>query len=662
MLLSIKMNAVRLAAIGTLALAAGSAQRTATQPDIFLVTIDTLRADHVHCYGYEPIETPALDGLARDGIRFTNAFTPSPITNSSHASILTGMLPSVHGVTNFGAPLRPIPATGAELLKARGYQTAAFIGSVVLDSRVLAPGLNRGFGFYDNFPPSPQAKSRWGRLERRAMDVVGRAESWLDAHPTGPHFVWLHLYDPHDPYEPPAPFSRTYIGRLYDGEIAYADWSLTHFISYLKQHGLYRNAVIVVTGDHGEGLGDHGEDTHGIFLYDSTTHVPLILKLPAGTPAGKVIEAQVRTIDILPTLLDLSDAAVSQRFDGESLKPYISMTATPGRVLFGETDYPLSFGWAPLRSVRADGFKFIEAPRPELYELRPDPGETENRYEPWNERVQQLRAKLAEIRAHAPASASAKGAVSPQTIAELRALGYVGRADAGSATSVPEPSLLPDPKDKIEEENLLHKAMLASEAGHPLEARRELEQLLQHDHDSYLALRQLGELELDGGQAARAAEHLHRARELRPEDAGAAFYLGQALEKKHDFTGAREAVEASLKLLPGQFEARLFLGQIYLELKDAKAAEDQFEASLLLQPKSTVAKLWLARAHVASGRFADAVANLLQLVEIDRKNPDVYQLLSQAFLGMGKNTEAQAARVRSRMLQKHEATANADRR
>src|SRR3954451_17851903 len=198
-----------------------AAPRKSAQPDIFLVTIDTLRADHVHCYGDEQIETPALDALAKDSARFTHAFTPSPVTNTSHASILTGLLPSSHGVTDFGIPLASEHATWAELLKSKGYHTAAFIGAVILDSNSLAPGLNRGFDLYDNFPEHPQTKERWGRVERRGAEVAQHAEKWLDSHAAGPHFVWVHLYDPHDPYEPPAPFSDRYKDRLYDGEIAY---------------------------------------------------------------------------------------------------------------------------------------------------------------------------------------------------------------------------------------------------------------------------------------------------------------------------------------------------------------------------------------------------------------------------------------------------------
>lgn len=629
------------------------AETKSSSPNVFLITIDTLRADHVHCYGDHNIETPALDGLARDGVRFTQAFTPSPITNTSHTSILTGLLPSSHGVTDFAVPLSPAHRTWAEVLHERGYHTAAFIGAVILDSKTLAPGLDRGFDFYDNFPEHATTKSRWGRVERRGMDVVQHAETWLTAHPAGPHFVWVHLYDPHDPYEPPAPYSRIYKDRLYDGEIAYADSALAQFIAYLKKQGWYANSVIVVVGDHGEGLGEHHENTHGIFLYDSTTHVPLIVKLPStGSPSAKVrvVDAQVRTIDIMPTVLDLLGAIAPAQLDGESMKPYFTGTEAAPRVAFGDTDYPLRFGWAPLRSVRTEGFKLIEAPRPELYDLRKDAAELENKYEPWNTQVQKFRGMLAELRAKAPPAAPAKGVVGQGTIDELKALGYLGRADLGSATNVPGPSMLPDPKDKIEEQNLLHSAMMASEDDREADARESLKKVLQLDPKSPTALLQLGELELKAADYANAAQHLRSALEVRPDDATAAFYEGQALERIHDLPGARDALEASLKLMPGQFEARLLLGQVYLGLKNPQAAEDQSEAALLLQSKSVEAQIGVAKAQIAQGNWVGAVQELEPLTKSQAKNAEVFELLAQAYAGLGRAADAQHAEARAKAL------------
>ncbi len=608
-----------------LSAAAPSAPTKTPPPDIFLITIDTLRADHVHCYGYAGVATPALDALAKDGVRFTGAFTPSPITNTSHASILTGLLPGSHGVTDFGVPLSAAHPTVAELLKARNYRTAAFIGAVILDSKSLAPGFDRGFDYYDNFPEHSATKSRWGRLERRGMDVVEHAENWLSKHPAGPHFVWVHLYDPHDPYEPPLPYSQIYKDHLYDGEIAYADSALAHFITYLKRSGMYGNSVIVVVGDHGEGLGEHHEDTHGIFLYDSTTHVPLIVKLPGPRGAGTVVTAQVRTLDIMPTLLELAGAPAPQKKDGDSLEPYFDGKSEAARPAFGETDYPLRFGWAPLRSVRSEGFKFIEAPRPEFYDLPLDPAEMTNKYEPQDARVQKSRAMLAEVRS---------------TEAHVQ----------GSPSAVPEPSSLPDPKDKIEEQNLLHAAMVAAEDNRPVDARKTLEKVLALDPKSPTALLQLGELELQAGDYVQAAHHFKGAAEIRPDDAAALFHEGQALEKTHDLGGARDALEASLKLMPGQFDARLLLGQVYLGLQDPTAAEDQFEAALLLESGSVEAQLGLADAQITKGNFAEAAQSLEALSKVQTKNAQVFDLLAKAYSGLGKKTEAQKAEARAKLL------------
>ena len=607
-------------------LSAGASSPAKTPPDVFLITIDTLRADHIHCYGYEHIQTPALDSLAHDGIRFTNAFTPSPITNTSHASILTGLLPGSHRVTDFAVPLLPAHPTVAELLKKQSYHTAAFIGAIILDSKTLAPGFDRGFDFYDNFPEHSQTKSRFGRVERRGMDVVQHAEAWLKKHPAGPHFVWAHLYDPHDPYEPPAPYSQTYKDRLYDGEIAYADSALANFIAYLKQTGRYRNAIIVVVGDHGEGLGEHNEDTHGIFLYDSTTQVPLIVKLPAALHSGTVVSAQVRTVDVVPTILELAGAPVLEKRDGESLSPYFAGTDESGRPAFGETDYPLRFGWAPLRSVRNDGFKFIEAPRPELYDLQLDAAELHNHFDPQDARIKTARAQLAEL--------------------------HTRETQGQNSSAVPDAngSSLPDPKDKIAEQNLLHAAMLASDDDRPSDARQSLEKVLALDPKSPTALRQLGELELQAGDYAKAAQHLKGAMGMRPDDATAAFYAGQALEKSNDLPGARDALETSLKLMPGQFPARLLLGQVYLGMKDVKAAEDQLEAALLLQPASVEAQLTLATAQIADGNFSEAAPQLEELSKAQPKNAEVFDLLAKAYSGLGKAEDARRAQARANLL------------
>lgn len=598
-----------------------------SSPDVFLITIDTLRADHVGCYGYKQVETPALDALAADGVRFTEAFTHSPITNTSHITILTGLLPSVHGVTDFGVPLSPQHVTAAELLKKRGYQTAAFIGAVILDSNTLAPGLDRGFDFYDNFPAKTETKERWGRVERRGMEVVEHAEAWFEKHRTGPHFVWVHLYDPHDPYEPPPPFSEKYKDHLYDGEIAYADSAVARWIAFLKKAGVYENAIIVVTGDHGEGLGEHGEETHGLFLYDSTLHIPLILKTPlkmAGAARGTVIDAQVRTTDILPTILSATGVAAPAELNGESLLPLIGAQAPSERPLFGETDYPLRWGWAPLRALRAENTKLIEAPRPELYDLQADPKELKNLYAPGNPKLQSMQAEMAKWKAKLPPA-----------------------GDSGKAGEA-----LPDPKDKVEVQNLLHNAMLAGDDNRPNDERQFLEKALQVDPNSPTALRQLGELELAAEDFTKAAGHLKRACELRPDDSTAAFELGEALGKSGNWPGARDALESSLKLAPSQVPARLLLGRVYLQLKDAKNAADQFEAALLVESNNSEGRLGLAEAQIQQSDFAGALSDLEAFTKTNPRNAAALRLLARAYRGLGREQDARRTEERAAALEK----------
>jgi arylsulfatase A-like enzyme/Flp pilus assembly protein TadD len=579
-----------------LLLLCASAAAQSPPPDVYLITLDTLRADRVGCFGAKQAQTPALDRLCRDGVRFPQAFTPSPITNTSHATILTGLLPSRHGVTDFAVPLAPDKPALAAALKAAGYRTGAFIGAIILDSKSLAPGFGRGFDFYYDFPAKPAGKSRYGRVERRGLDVVKRAEQWVAA-TKGPRFAWLHLYDPHDPYDPPPPFAARFAGRLYDGEVAYTDSAVARFLGFLEAHEMYRDAIVLVVGDHGEGLGEHGEDTHGIFLYDSTLHVPLIIKLPKNRAAGTAVATQVRTTDIAPTIYELLALPQPAGLDGTSLAPLWNGQPAD-RVALAETDYPLRFGWAPLRAVRAGGQKYIEAPRAEFYDLKADPGETKNVYEPWNEDVQRLRKALADAKLSSPAQSSS--AVPAATVAELKALGYF--PEMPGETTAREPSLLPDPKDHIAEQNLLHRAMMAEEDGDAAAARQALEKVLTLDPKSYFALAQLGRLELDAGDFRAAAPLLARAREQRPTDAAVAAGLGRAQYELGQYAEGRAALEASLQLLPGQADARTLLGATLIKLKDYAAAEDQLEAAALIAPKRAEIFELQAEAYRAAGK------------------------------------------------------------
>jgi len=361
--------------------------------------------------------------------------------------------------------------------------------------------------------------------------------------------------------------------------------------------------------------------------------------------AKAVVQAQVRTVDIVPTLLELVGAPATEKGDGESLTPYLTNENPGDRPAFGETDYPLRFGWAPLRSLRSQGVKFIEAPRPELYNLESDPGELHSEYDAKDSRVERARTMLAEVaKREAPAEMIQKSTGAADT--QLKSFGYsspVGRSQTASAN-------LPDPKDKIEEQNLLHRAMLASDDNRVRDARQALEQVLALDPKSPSALRQLGELELQSGEYSKAAQHLKGAIEVRPDDATAAFEAGEALDKSGDLPGARDALETSLKLMPGQFAARLLLGKVYLRLKDAKAAEDQFEAALLIKSDDLEAQLALAEAQIADGKFSEAAQQLEDLAKAKPNKPEIFDLMAKAYTGLGKTQEAHRAEARSKLL------------
>jgi choline-sulfatase len=609
-------------------LASATAQVRPASPDVVLITIDTLRADRVGCYGYPAAQTPNLDRLCSLGVRAEQAFTASPITNTSHASIMTGLYPSRHGVADFAIPLASTHVTLAERLKKAGYKTAAFIGAVILDSAALAPGMDRGFDHYDNFPAKTDTKDRWERVERRAEAVVAKANAWLSANAGGPRFVWVHLYDPHDPYEAPPPFGPKFTKNPYDGEVAYTDAAIGKLIATLEKQQRFDPTLLVVMSDHGEGLGEHGENTHGIFLYDSTLHIPLVFKLPGNANKGRAFRSQVSSVDIMPTILELIQLPVPS-VDGKSLAKLIRQEIDEERPVFAETDYPVRFGWAPLKAVRRSGAKYIEAPRPEFYDLTADPKEERNLYAPWEERVQKIRAVLADFRDKSPKATNvATAPVDPKTIAELKALGYLG-TNPGE-TTVAEPSILPDPKDKIEIQNLIHAGMMAEESGDMKSAHKSFAAAVEADPTSAIARRQLGSIAYKTGEYKEAALHLSHAYAQQPSDSSVALMLGQTLEKTGDFKAARDVLEANLKQTPGQYDGRVALGRVYHVLGNNAAAHDQLEAAVFLDGKRIDARIALAKLLLAEGKTAEARKELQRALAVEPKNPELAKLLAQA--------------------------------
>ncbi len=433
--------------IGLAALHAAAQTATKPAPNVVLITIDTLRPDHVGCYGYKQIKTPNIDALAADGTRFDRAFAVVPVTLPSHTSILTGTYPMFSGMHDFsGNKLSPLQPTLASVLKQAGYQTGAVIAAAVLDSRF---GLNQGFDFYyDHFDFNRLDEANLDEMERPGNLVADVALNWLEKderakNPQRKFFLWMHLYDPHAPYHPPEPYAREYAAQPYDGEIAFADEQVGRLVRFLKEKGIYQNTIIVLCGDHGEGLGEHGEKTHGFFIYNATMHVPLIIRLPDELPGQSPEKTVARTladpvslVDLMPTVLAALGLQVPSQVQGRNLLPEIRSNPTApdaqanrDRTLYGETFLPrIHFDWSELRGSENAKYHFIDAPRPELYDLAKDPGELHNLFTEKNAVAEEMRAKLAAlIRDYSAGKELAeKTGLDPALMERLKSLGYAG--------------------------------------------------------------------------------------------------------------------------------------------------------------------------------------------------------------------------------------------
>ena len=453
------------------------------RPNVLLITLDTVRADRMGFLGSTRGLTPSLDALARQAVVFTRAYAQAPITTVSHATILTGTYPPFHGVRDFGAPLPANVPYLPDLFHHAGYRTGAFVGSLILDPHAgTAPGFDRGFDVYDaGFRIRRPGEDRYATVERRGDEVVARAIRWLNvattqANPTSPtrpagptrpgrptpptrasapFFLWVHLFDAHDPYDPPRDLKARYAAAPYDGEIAAVDRLAGRLVQAVAPE-----TIVVVAADHGEALGDHGEDTHGVFLYDATLHVPLVVRLPDRRGAGARITSRVRLADVAPTLLEAAGVLVPPAMQGESLLPLVSVTAVQDRPVYAETDYPRqAFGWSSLLSWRTDNFLLVRAPRRELYDDRADPRATKNLADARGPAADRLERELEQFIRRTAGGGGPQAPNDPALAQRLASLGYVGGSGrAGGASSV-------DPKDRIQTANTLRTAIAAVEDG-----------------------------------------------------------------------------------------------------------------------------------------------------------------------------------------------------
>ncbi len=666
-------------------------------PSVLLVTFDTVRADHFGCYGNVGAFTPHTDGLAREGVLFENCFSPVPLTLPAHASILTGRYPFRHGVRdNSLYELETAESTLAEAFSDYGLHTAAFVSTAVLSER---HGLGQGFALYDDRLPSRAVG--WGH-ERRAGDTAAAVTTWLKKNGSNRFFLWVHIFDPHQAYDPPPPWDERFAHDLYSGEIAYADDSLGQI---LQEVDLGR-CLVVVAGDHGESLGEHDEPSHGFFTYSSTLRVPLVIRYPDAYGAGSRVTGPVSLVDIAPTILGYLGYPSGKEIDGQNLRSLMEGPPVDRRIYF-ETAYPLNFGWSPLVGVRTSGWHFVQAPEPELYQVADDPHEERN--------VIDLRADVAaDLAGHVqllePFANIGKRSATSTSMEEqemLLALGY-----AGSGTTVVPEDLpgLPDPKamlgcfnryldieeisklgrweEAIAEYSKLSEACASAypirqlhaiqlrEAGRFEEAIAALEWCRAERPEDLLVWITLAKSLIVGGFPVRAVElcgigldrfgdepalwaekgTAHRllgeldtalsccrkAVELAPDDADSLASLGAILLVRQELEEAIEVLRRALEFYPESSFAWFNLGRALLEVGDFEAAEEAFERVTEVEDHDEawlqLAKVWLVRSKPEA-----ALPVIQDLLVKQPEDHSLFYLKGEAYRQMGEAVEAEHA-------------------
>ena len=612
---------------------------------IILVTIDTLRADRLGCYGARRPATPALDALARESILYEDVTAPAPITLVSHSTILTGLNPPAHGVRANGSFRLPAAVmTLPAFLKAEGFATAAFVGSFVLNREF---GLDRGFDLYDDaMPPRPGSRKLLFD-ERPAEEVLGRARAWLSSRTREKFFLWIHLFDPHAPYRPPAPFDRSYADDPYAGEVAYVDAELGKFFAGIREMGIYDGALIVVTADHGESLGEHGEKTHGLFVYQSTLHVPLIVRPPGGEPSPVRVGSPVGLVDIAPSVLAAAGLAPPAPMEGRLLPrfPAGSRTAVvdsgrePGgapRGIYFENLMPFHyFGWAAERGLRAGSRKLIRGVASELYDLGSDAGETNDLAAREPGEVTRLQTRLEETgvasEALAPADAANAG-LSGESLMRLRALGYVGVSGARRRPAWGEG---PDPRRMLAYFDAIDTAQQSMTEGRSDEAVAQLEKLVRDGPPSVAALNLLGQERMARGEIDAAMKTLVAARSLDPGDYEIRRRIAEVLYAKGDFQGALAEGLAAVRLNDRNAEGRSICGAALARLGRHDEAIAMFREAVAGRPKEPALHFNLGLALDRAGRGPEAEQEYRRAVDLDPGAVGARMALAKILLGRG---------------------------
>jgi arylsulfatase A-like enzyme/Tfp pilus assembly protein PilF len=608
--------------------------------NVMLITIDTLRADHLPSYGYTHVKTPHLDELAGKSLLFKEAFAHVPLTLPSHTSILTGLLPIRHGVRdNGGYILDQKVTTLAEILQNKGYSTSAFVSAFVLDSQFH---LDQGFQFYfDDFNIAKFQDALFPRdIQRPGAVTEAEFEKWLDSNKDHRFFSWVHFYDPHDPYQPPEPYKSQYATNPYDGEIAYTDEILGRLLAKLKALNLDDRTIIVLTGDHGESLGEHGEQTHGMFIYEATMHVPLIIHLPNVNPES--IEAVVRHIDVAPSLLEWLGFQPDLVMQGSILDPVIEGKETKRRDVYAESLYAEDhYGWSGLKSITKDNYKFIEAPKPELYNRKEDPNETRNLITQQSSIAKTMEKELKEfIQSQSSKDLKGRERMDPETEEKLRALGYIGTTSVskGAGSNI-------DPKDKIH----LHRALAEVYAAFLQKNNQRVVELvvpiLREDPNMIEAHFIAGVTYAGMGRYQDAIPELLTTIKLQPANAMAEYNLGFAYQMLGKYKDAESWYLSALKSDETNMFAVRKLAELYVLMKEPDRAkayylravnhyEDSVKSTKDLKTKGELYSI-LAEIHFRAGNLSAAEENLKAAIALAPDGPILHFNLAQIYEARG---------------------------
>jgi len=548
---------------------------------VVIISVDTLRADHLPAYGYRSVETPGLDAFRRDAVLFENAYSHVPLTLPSHTTIFTGLLPPQNGVRdNLGYALSAGPMTLAAYLKAQGYATGAAVSSIVLSH---ATGISRGFDFYEDNVEPTKVSQTLSRVQRHGGETAALLQDWIGPRADAPFFAFLHLFEPHSPYEPPEPYASRY--KLpYDGEIARADEIVGSFLKYLKDQDVYDRAIVVFLSDHGEGLNDHGEDEHGVLLYREAIHVPLMVKLPRSRRAGETVRTPVALTDVFPTVAAAAGLPVPPGLAG---RPLLAGPGSPGaeRRIYGETLYPrLHLGWSDLASLVDSGHQYIESPRSELYDLVADPGEKNDLSAGLPPAFRSMRAELARI----PRPLQPPGGSDPEQVKKLAALGYISATNADFAKKD-----LPAPRDRIAAVEKLKAGFGALQAGRYDEAAKILSKLLETEPGMTDVWQMYSDALMKLGREKEALEALQTAAKLSPGNPQVLMALADYFTVTGDFAQARR--HAELLGEAGTASGHENLARIALAEGDLAAAEREARAAIARYPTRRVPRMILGR-------------------------------------------------------------------